>query len=284
MLTIAANGADVPAIGLGTWPLKGETCLRSVHAALEAGCRHIDSAAAYHNEEAVGEAIRSQPVPRADIFVTTKVWYSDCADGPLQRSAEASLKRLGLDQVDLLLIHWPNPQVALEEQVGALCDAKRRGLARHVGVSNFPVRYLETALAAADEPLVANQVEYHPYLDQSALWAACRRHGLALIAYVPLAHGKVAAEPVVQEIAAAKGKTAAQVALRWLVQHPGVAAIPGSSKPDHVRANMAVEDFALTADEMERIGALARPDGRLLDPSWAPQWDTQAAGGSNDRL
>lgn len=277
MLTIAANGAEIPAIGLGTWPLKGETCIRSVHAALEAGCRHVDSAAAYHNEEAVGEAIRSQPVPRADIFVTTKVWYSDCADGPLQKSAEASLKRLGLDQVDLLLIHWPNPERPIDEQVRALCDARRRGLARHIGVSNFPVGHLERALHAADEPLVANQVEYHPYLDQSALLTACRRHGLALIAYVPLAHGEVTTDPVVKEVARARGRTAAQVALRWLVQQPNVAAIPGSSNPEHVRANMAVEEFALTDDEMARISALARPDGRLLDPGWAPQWDSARA-------
>jgi 2,5-diketo-D-gluconate reductase B len=277
MLTIAANGANIPAIGLGTWRLDGESCIRSIHAALETGCRQIDTAAAYHNEEAVGEAIRSHEVPRGDIFVTTKIWYSECADGPLQRSAESSLRRLDLDRVDLLLIHWPNPERPIEEQVRALCDAKRRGFARHVGVSNFPVRHLERALRAADEPLVANQVEYHPYLDQSPLLAACRRHGLALIAYVPLAHGKVAADPVLKDIAAAKEKTAAQVALRWLVQQPNVAAIPGSSDPEHVRANMAAEAFELTADEMARIGALARPDGRLLDPSWAPEWDSARA-------
>jgi diketogulonate reductase-like aldo/keto reductase len=273
MLTVTANGTQVPAIGLGTWRLTGEACILSVRAALEAGCRHIDTAAIYDNEEAVGEAIRSGPVPRADIFITTKVWYSEAADGPLQRSAEASLKRLGLDRIDLLLIHWPSQRVPVEEQVRALCDARRRGLARHIGVSNFPVRELEAAVAAADAPLVANQVEYHPYLDQSAVLSACRRHGLALIAYVPLAHGKAARDPVLREIGRAKGRSAAQVALRWLVQQPGVAAIPGSSDPEHVRANVAIEDFELSPQEMARIGRLARPDGRLLDPGWAPRWD-----------
>jgi diketogulonate reductase-like aldo/keto reductase len=276
MLTVTANGAEIPAVGLGTWRLTGESCIRSVHAALEAGCRHIDTAAIYDNEAAVGEAIRSQPVPRADIFVTTKVWYSDAVDGPLQRSAEASLKRLGLDQIDLLLIHWPNLRASIEEQVRALCDARRRGLARHIGVSNFPVRELEAAVAATEAPLVANQVEYHPYLDQAPVLEACRRHGLALIAHVPLAHGNVARDPVLQAIARAKGRSAAQVALRWLIQQPGVAAIPGSSSSQHVRENRAVEDFELTAEEMARIAGLARPDGRLLDPSWAPQWDRAA--------
>ncbi|HEX2256003.1 MAG TPA: aldo/keto reductase [Afifellaceae bacterium] len=274
MLTVTANGAEIPAIGLGTWRLTGEACIRSVHAALAAGCRHIDTASMYGNEAEVGEAIRGQPVPRADIFVTTKVWYSDAADGRLQRSAENSLKRLGLDCIDLLLIHWPNTSLPVEAQVRALCDARRRGLARHIGVSNFPVRELEAAIAAADAPLVANQVEYHPYLDQSAVLSACRRHGLALVAYLPLAEGKVAHDPVLQDIARAKGRDAAQVALRWLVQQPGVAAIPGSSNPQHLRANMALEDFELTPEEMARIGTLARPDGRLLDPGWAPQWDT----------
>jgi diketogulonate reductase-like aldo/keto reductase len=277
MLKVMANSAEIPALGLGTWRLTGEACIRSVHAALEAGCRHIDTAAIYDNEEAVGEAIRSQPVPRADIFVTTKVWYGDAADGPLQRSAEASLKRLGLDWIDLLLIHWPNSRVSIEEQVRALCNARRRGLVRHIGVSNFPVRELEAAVAAADAPLVANQVEYHPYLDQAPLLEACRRHGSALIAHVPLAHGNVARDPVLQEIARAKGRSAAQVALRWLIQQPGVAAIPGSSSSRHVRENCDVEDFELTAEEMARIGGLARPDGRLLDPSWAPQWDEARA-------
>lgn len=277
MLSVTANGAEIPAIGLGTWRLTGEACIRSVQAALEAGYRHIDTAAIYDNEEAIGEAIRSQPVPRAEILVTTKVWYSDAADGPLQRSAEASLRRLGLEQIDLLLIHWPNPRVAIEEQVRALCDARRQGLARHIGVSNFPIPAVEAAVAAADAPLVANQVEYHPYLDQRPVLEACRRYGLALVAYVPLAHGRVAREPVLQEIGRAHGKTAAQVALRWLVQQPGVAAIPGSSNPQHVRANIDVADFALTAEEMARIGSLAQPDGRLVDPGWAPQWDEARA-------
>ena len=176
---VDANGAAIPAIGLGTWPMKGEEAASAVARALETGYRAVVTAAMYGNEDAVGEGLRAAGVARADVFLTTKVWYTDLAPGALQRSAEASLKRLGLDQVDLLLIHWPSPDIPLEGSIAALCDAKRRGVARHVGVSNFPVALLDRAVSLATEPLVANQCEYHPHLDQTKLLAACRRYGLA---------------------------------------------------------------------------------------------------------
>jgi diketogulonate reductase-like aldo/keto reductase len=271
---VNANGAAIPAIGLGTWQLSGEACAEAVRHALKAGYRHIDTAAMYGNEEAVGQGLKSSGLPRDTVFVTTKVWYEDIRRGNLERSAEASLNRLGLARVDLLLIHWPNRDVPLAESIGALCNAKRNGLALHVGVSNFPVALMRQALAHASEPLVANQCEYHPYLDQSPVIAECRKSGLAFTSYSPLGKGSTAAEPVIQEIAARHRKTPAQVVLRWHVQQPGVVAIPKSGNAERIAQNLDVFDFTLEEDEMSRIFALARPGGRLINPGWSPDWDT----------
>jgi len=212
-------------------------------------------------------------VPRADIFVTTKVWYTDLAPSALQRSAEASLKRLGLDQVDLLLIHWPNPDIPLEGSIAALCDAKRHGLARHVGVSNFPVALLDRAVSLATEPLVANQCEYHPHLDQTKLLAACRRHGLAFLSYAPIGKGAVLEDAAVRDVAARHGRTPAQVVLRWHVQQDGVAAIPKSANPQRIAENLDVFGFTLSEEDMRAVSGLAQPDGRMVAPGWSPSWD-----------
>lgn len=272
-LSVTANGAEIPALGLGTWDLRGSVCERQVAAALEIGYRHIDTAVMYDNEVEVGAGIRAGSVPRGDIFLTTKVWPDDAADGDCQRSVEASLDRLGLDYVDLILLHWPNPQVPLPETMAALADVKRRGLARHVGVSNFTAGLLREAVACCDEPVVANQVEYHPYLDQSAVLAECRQLGVALTAYSPLAKGRVFAEPLLREIGERHGKSPGQVALRWLVQQPGVIAIPRSSKRERIAEAHDIGDFDLSSAEMQQIGALAKPAGRLVNLSWAPDWD-----------
>ena len=275
MLTplVHANGAAIPAIGLGTWPMKGEEAARAVARALETGYRAVDTAAMYGNEDAVGEGLRAAGVPRADVFVTTKVWYTDLAPGALQRSAEASLKRLGLDQVDLLLIHWPSPDIPLEGSIAALCDAKRRGLARHVGVSNFPVALLDRAVSLATEPLVANQCEYHPHLDQTKLLAACRRHGLAFLSYAPIGKGAVLEDAAVRGVAARHGRTPAQVVLRWHVQQDGVAAIPKSANPQRIAENLDVFGFTLSDEDMRAVSGLALPDGRMVAPGWSPSWD-----------
>ena len=273
---VSANGAEIPALGFGTWPLKGDECIAAVSAALDAGYRHIDTATMYANEREVGEAIGNHAVPRDEIFLTTKVWHTDLAHDAMIASTEASLAHLGVDQVDLLLIHWPNSEMPVAEQLGNLCDAKRRGLARHIGVSNFPSRMVDEAViaaGAADEQLVANQVEYHPFLGQSAVLAACCRHGLALTAYSPIARGKVSDSPVIQAIAKDKGKSETQIALRWLIQQPGVVAIPKSADPARIRANIAVTDFVLTDDEMARISALGGRDGRRGDFDGSPDWD-----------
>jgi diketogulonate reductase-like aldo/keto reductase len=273
---VQAQGAKIPAIGLGTWQLSGETCTRAVVAALECGYRHVDTAKMYGNETEVGQGLKSGGVPRDQVFVTTKVWRDDLHDGDLQRSAEASLKRLGLNKVDLLLIHWPNRNVPVKEAVKALCETRARGLTRHIGVSNFPVALLEEALAVASEPIVTNQCEYHPWLDQTKLIAACRQHGISFTSYCPLGRGEGPRDPAIKKIAEEHGKTPSQVLLRWHTQQPGVIAIPRSGTPAHIRENIAITDFELSAEEMRTISGMARRDGRIVDFDWAPEWDKAA--------
>ncbi len=271
---VEANGADIPAIGCGTWPLKGQECISAVHAALDAGYRHVDTAAMYANEQEVGEGLRSHGIARDDVFVTTKVWYDQIGDGDLQRSAQDSLQRLGLDDVDLLLIHWPNADIPLAESIGALCDARRRGLARNIGVSNFTAAMVNEAVSLADEPLCANQVEYHPFLSQNAVLSTCRDHGMAMTAYAPIARaGALFEQPVIRNLAQQKGRTEAQIVLRWHIQQANVVAIPKSANPDRIRSNLDLEGFELSDDEMASISGLAKPDGRTIMPEWAPQWD-----------
>lgn len=273
---IAANGALIPAIGLGTWPLKGDTCEQAVQVALAAGYRHIDTAAMYGNEAEVGRGIRSSAVAREDVWVTTKVWWENLSERALRTSAEASLKALGLSYVDLLLIHWPNPAIPLAESMRALCKAKRDGLARNIGISNFPTRLMDEAVALSSEPIVTNQVEYHPHLDQSKVQAVARRHGMAITAYCPLGRGSVGGvldEPVVKDIARTKGRTPAEVVMRWHMQQAGVIAVPKSATPERIRANIDVFSLALSDAEMARISALARPNGRVVNLAFAPKWD-----------
>lgn len=272
-MIVEANGARIPALGLGTWTLKGEACSEAVRWALEAGYRHIDTAAMYGNEEDVGVGLKASGLNRDDIFVTTKVWHSDLEADDFRRSAEASLRRLGLSEVDLLLIHWPNSDVPIEETIGALNEAKRDGLTRHIGVSNFSARLVEQAVQLSEEPLVVNQCEYHPYLDQSRVHAACRKHGMAFTSYCPLGKGDLVRDPVIQEIATAHGRTGAQVVLRWHVQQPGTLAIPKSGNRQRIAENLNIFDFELSQEEMQRISGLARPDGRMVYPSWPIEFD-----------
>jgi diketogulonate reductase-like aldo/keto reductase len=270
---VEARGARIPAIGLGTWPMKGAECVRAVASALETGYRHIDTASMYGNEAEVGEGLRSSGIGRGDVWLTTKVWWTDIAEADLQRSAEASLRRLGVDFVDLLLIHWPNPAVPVAESIAALCDAKQRGLARHIGISNFPTALMDQAFTATSEPLVCNQFEYHPALDQSKLVAKCRAHGMAVISYCPLGKGEALESKVIQEIAARHDKTAGQVVLRWHTQQPGIIAIPKSANPRRQAENLDVFDFELSDAEMGAITALARHGSRRVNPAHHPEWD-----------
>jgi diketogulonate reductase-like aldo/keto reductase len=269
---VKANGARIPAIGLGTWELRGRTCARLVEQALKLGYRHIDTAQIYENEREVGDGVRASGVKRDDVFVTTKVWTTHFAPNDLERSAKESLVRLRLPEVDLLLLHWPNPQVPLSETLGALARAKKLGLARHIGVSNFTVSLIEQAVAECPEPLVCDQVEYHPYLDQTKVREACAQHGLALVAYSPVAKGKVKGDETLNRIGRAHGKTAAQICLRWLVQQ-NVCAIPRTSKIERLSENIDIFDFELSDAEMARISRMGDAKTRLTDFGFAPKWD-----------
>lgn len=274
MQTIAANGATIPALGFGTWELRGQDAYRMVRSALEIGYRHIDTAQMYGNETEVGQALADAGVARDELFLTTKVWPDRFRAGELPRSVADSLRKLRVEAVDLLLLHWPNPQVPLAETLGALADVKRRGWTRHIGVSNFTTRLLEQALSLCEEPLVVDQVEYHPYLGQQPVLARLRANGMALTAYSPLARGRVFGDPTLQAIAATHDRNPGQVALRWLLQQDGVSAIPRSRSAEHAANNFAVFDFALSDQEMAAIHALARPSGRLVNPAGvAPAWD-----------
>ena len=272
MQFVEANGARIPAIGLGTWELRGRSCARVVEQAIRLGYRHIDTAQIYENERDVGEGIHAARIPRSEMFVTTKVWTTHFAPHMLERSVKESLSRLRMTEVDLLLLHWPNPHVPLDETLGALAHARALGLTRHIGVSNFTVALIEQAVAACPAPLVCDQVELHPYLDQTRVRDACARAGMAVVAYSPIAKGQVKNDAGLAEIGAAHGKTAAQVCLRWLVQQ-GAVAIPRTSKVERLSENIAVFDFELSAAEMAQISAMGSAAGRLTDFGFAPKWD-----------
>jgi diketogulonate reductase-like aldo/keto reductase len=272
--SVEAKGARVPLLGLGTWDLRGRVCARIVEQALRLGYRHVDTAEMYDNEREVGEGLRASGVKRDDIFVTTKIWPSHFAPLELERAARECLGRLRLSEVDLLLLHWSNPQIPLAETLGALCKVKRDGLARHIGVSNFTVTLMDDALRLSSEPLVCNQFECHPFLDQSKLIAACRQHAMAVVAYSPIAKGSVRDDETLSRIGAARKKTAAQVCLRFLVQQ-NIVVIPRTSRVERLVENAAIFDFALRAEEMAAIAALARRDGRLVNSALFGQqkWD-----------
>ena len=272
MQLVEANGAKIPAIGLGTWELRGRTCARLVEQAVRLGYRHIDTAQAYDNEREVGEGLRASGVRRDEMFVTTKIWTTHFAPNDLERSTKESLAKLHLSEVDLLLLHWPNPRVPLAETLGALARVKQLGMARHIGVSNFTVALIEQAIAACPEPLVCDQVEYHPYLDQAKVKEGCARHGMAVVAYSPIAKGRIKSDETLARIGQTHGKSAAQVCLRWLVQQ-NVSAIPRTSRIERLSENIEIFDFTLSEDEMRQISAMGSAKGRLTDYGFAPKWD-----------
>jgi 2,5-diketo-D-gluconate reductase B len=272
MQLVEAHGAHIPIVGFGTMRLKEETGAQAIESAIRAGYRHLDTAAFYGNEREVGQAMRASGVRREDIFLTTKVRDNNLKADDFARSLDNSLKLLDVPAVDLLLIHWPNPNVPMTESIGALNKAKRDGLTRHIGVANYTVALLDEAWRNTREPLVTNQIEVHPFLDQTKVIAASRGHGMSVTAYCPIARGRVPGNPVLERIAAAHGKTASQVSLRWLVQQ-GIIVIPGSGKPERQKENFAVLDFSLSPAEMNEIATLKRPDGRVVNPPQAPKWD-----------
>lgn len=265
----------MPALGFGTWDLRGREATRAVRFALEAGYRYIDTAEMYGNEEAVGEGIRAADVDRDGVFVTTKIWHNHLQAEALERTVRQSLERLGTGYVDLLLIHWPNPGVPLAETLGAMAELREAGVIRSLGVSNFTVELVEEAAENSPAPVFCNQVEYHPYLSQAPVLECCRHHDILLTAYCPLARGMVFSDETLKEIGERHGKGPGQVALRWLLQQDGVAAIPRSTSENHIEENFHIFDFELADDEMERIFELQRGHRicRAVDIA-PPEWDT----------
>ena len=250
---VTVRDVEVPAVGLGTFRLQGRACTRVVRDALEMGYRHVDTAEFYDNHTHVGEGIRTSGVGRDEVFLTTKVWKTNLAFDDVLESTARSLEALGTTYVDLLLIHWPNERIPIEETMAALNRLQEEGRVRHVGVSNFSVKQLAEAIDASSHPLLTNQVKYNPYVDRSDLLAACADHDLLCTAYSPLEKGAVLTDDVLVEIGTRYGKTPAQVALRWLIQQDLVIAIPKASSRDHLEENLDVFDFELTASEMDRL-------------------------------
>src|SRR3954454_3168643 len=267
---IEVQGTRVPRLGFGTWQIEGADATEAVRDALEIGYRQIDTARAYENEAEVGEGLAQSGVDRGEIFLTTKIFPGDFEPDALKAAAEDSLRSLRTDYLDLLLLHWPDDSVPLERTMSALVELREAGKIRNLGVSNFPARLLAQALDHA--PVFCDQVEYHPFLGQGRLLDLAREREVLVTAYSPLAHGRVPGDGTLTEIGEAHGKTAGQVALRWLLDQPGVSPIPKASSHERRVENFEVFDFEFTDEERERINALPK-DVRTGNPPFAPDWD-----------
>ena len=270
MKYVNMQGTKVPSLGFGTWQLTGASCVASTRKALEIGYRHIDTAQIYENEAEVGKALKESSVAREELFVTTKLWTSNFTAPRVQASAEESLKKLGLDYVDLLLIHWHNPDVPLKETLGAMQKLVEQGKVKQIGVSNFTVALMKEAQQFAK--IACNQVEYHVLLSQRAVLEQARKSDMMVTAYSPLARGKLTENSALQQIAKKHGKTPGQVALRWLVEQENVSAIPKAASEKNARSNFEIFDFVLDADDQKAIWSL-NGNGRTINPGWAPEWD-----------
>ena len=275
MKVLDIQGSKMPVLGFGTWQLDGKACVGAVRRALDIGYRHIDTAQMYGNETEVGQAIADSGVGRGDIFVTTKVMMENVSATKVKSSTAESLKKLKLDYVDLLLLHWPSKDVPLSETLGAMSELQKAGKTKAVGVSNFPVSLMREAVEKLGFPVACNQVEYHVLLSQESVLGFARTHDIIVTAYSPLARGHLTKHPVLAGIGAKYGKTSAQVALRWLIEQPGVAAIPKASREESIRQNFEIFDFELSAEDLKTIAKL-NGHQRLINPSWAPAWDDAA--------
>lgn len=278
MKTVTANGAEIPALGFGAYGMSREDMLRTIPPALSAGFRHIDTAQIYRNEEEVGECVQASGLDRADVFLTTKVWVANYAKGAFAASVDDSLRKLRTDYIDLLLLHWPSPNAPLGEQVAGLNAAVKAGKVRHIGVSNFNRQLLADAVRLSEAPIVTNQFEYHPYLNQRLLIDECRRLGVSVTAYCGMAVGRVFDDPVLRGIAGRRAKTVAQIVLRWLIQQDGVVALSRTTNPARIPANLDVFGFELSPEDMRAISHLATSDSRIVSPAGlSPAWDPTPA-------
>jgi diketogulonate reductase-like aldo/keto reductase len=267
---------SIPALGLGTWQLI-DNCAEIVEHALDVGYRHIDTAQIYKNEEMVGRGMNNSPVDREDIFLVTKVWHTELADGDLQASVDESLRKLDTDYIDLLLIHWPRNDIPLQETMSALAQMADAGKTTHIGVSNFTPYHMAQAMEVSDLPIITNQVEYHPFLNQSEILSICRENDMFLTSYSPIARGNIMDDSLINNLADKYDKSAAQITLRWHIQQDKVCAIPKTSHKDRVTENFDIFDFELTPDEMDQIHTLGTRQNRLVNPDFAPDWGRKAA-------
>ncbi len=275
MKHIIVQGTKMPALGFGTYELMGTDCAAAVDLAIQNGYTHIDTAQFYQNEAEVGDGIQRSKISRDKIFLTTKVWRDYFVNDAVMQSVDESLKKLKTDYVDLLLIHWPWPEKPVSKMVEDIAKVKAAGKTKLIGVSNFNIQQMEEALKVAPD-IFCNQVEYHPYLSQKPVLDFVRKNDMALTSYSPVGRGKAIKEPLLQEIGLKYSKNAGQVTLRWHMQQDNVAAIPKSATPQNIKNNIDIFDFELTADEMVQIHALAKPDGRMISPGFAPKWDKAA--------
>ncbi|WP_351119010.1 aldo/keto reductase [Psychrobacter sp. SMN/5/1215-MNA-CIBAN-0208] len=271
-----AGQANIPVLGLGTWQSTGQDCVDVVSQGLKMGYEHIDTAQAYDNEKEVGQGIKQSGVVRDKFFLTTKIFPDDMKFEPekLVAAAKRSLENIDTDYVDLLLLHWPDDRVPLSETIPALCELQKQGLTRNIGVSNFNIANIIEAKKYADVPIVVNQVEFHPFIKQNTLQTFLNNHHILLEAYSPLARGDVFDNEVIKEIAEKHGVTPAQISLAWILSDKHRIAIPKTSNPEHLQGNLDAINVQLSADELERIGSLARSDGRKIEhPDYTPIWD-----------
>jgi diketogulonate reductase-like aldo/keto reductase len=264
--TLSLGDIEIPQVGVGVFQVPPEDTFENVTHAFEAGYRHIDTAAAYGNEAQVGQAVHASGLPREELFITTKLWNDSQGYDRGRRALATSLERLGLDYVDLYLIHWPAPaQDLYVESWKALIQAQQDGLVRAIGVSNFQPEHLRRIVDETGVTPAVNQVELHPYLTQPGLRREHADRGIVTEAWSPLAKGKATQDPVVQEIASAHDKAPGQVVLRWHIQLGNVV-FPKSMKPERLRENIDIFDFELSSEEMDRIEALDRGERTGPDP------------------
>ena len=278
MIFVSSHGASIPALGFGTYGMSRRDMMRTLPEALRAGFRHIDTAQIYSNEEEVGECVEASGLKRGDVFLTTKVWVANYSERAFGASVDESLRKLRTDYIDLLLLHWPSSAVPLAEQIMGLNAAVEAGKVRHIGVSNFNRQLLAEATHLSRAPIVTNQFEYHPYLNQKLLIDECHRLGVSATAYCGMAVGRVFDDPVLNDIATRYDKTVAQVVLRWLIQQAGVVALSRTANPARIAGNISVFDFHLAAEDMVAIHRLATRDSRIVNPpGLSPPWDPTPA-------
>lgn len=278
MQLVTSGGAAIPALGFGTYDMSRADMLRVLPEALKAGFRHIDTAQVYRNEAEVGECVAASGLSRQDVFLTTKIWVANYPQRAFAASVDESLRKLRTDYIDLLLLHWPGSPVPLAEQIAGLNEAVQAGKVRHIGVSNFNRPLMQAAVKLSAAPIVTNQFEYHPYLNQAALIEDCRRLGVAVTAYCGMAVGRVFREKALRDIAETHGRSVAQIVLRWLVQQENVIALSRTTDPARAAANAEIFNFELSAAQMAAIHKLVQPGSRIVDPpGLAPAWDPTPA-------